>query len=134
VKVGGTRAAAPIIKVSTPRSVTKRVKHGARRAAGAVWGERSMIVPIIGAWALGHLEKDGTLNKVPRVLGMGPVASAAVLAFVASKYVIKTPLARGVALGLACVAANAHGRTGQLNGADVLGGYPGGAVAFEPAY
>lgn len=95
-----------------------------------MWNERSFIVPIAGAWILGHLEKDGTLNKVPRVLGLGPVASAAVLTYIASKYVVKTPMARQVALGLACVAANSHGRTGVLAGADVLGGYPGGAVAF----
>lgn len=114
-----------------PRQLARRAGSGAKRAAGAVWGERAFFVPIIGAWILGHLEKDGTLNKVPRVLGMGPVASAAVLTYVASKYVIKTPMARQVALGLACVAANSHGRTGVLAGADVLGGYPGGAVAFD---
>lgn len=88
-----------------------------------------MLVPVGASWVLGHMEKSGDLAKVPRVLGMGPVASAGIIAYAASKWFWKTPTARGIATGLLCVAANRHGATGTIAG-DVMGDYPGGAVVF----
>lgn len=128
------RAPAPVIRLQVPkqqaiRRVGRRVGHHAKRGAQAAWGERAMLVPVAASWALGHLEKTGDLQKIPRVLGLGPVGSAGVIAYVASKWFWKTPMARGIATGLLCVAANAHGRTGQISG-DVMGGYPGGNVVW----
>jgi len=92
-------------------------------------------MPLATAFVLGKLEQQGTLNQVPRVLGLGPVGSAAVIAYGVQRWLWKTPTARNIALCLGIVALNRYGATGQIAGDDVVGpvigqGYPGGAAVF----
>src|SRR6266496_854368 len=134
------RAPAPVIKLNLPRAasprrVGRKVRRGVRRAASHAFESRSLLVPLATAFALGKAEQAGMLAQVPRVFGMGPVGSAAVISYGVSKWLWKTPTARNVALCLGIIALNRFGATGQIAGDDsvvggfgVVGGYPGGAA------
>jgi hypothetical protein len=116
------------------RRVGRKVRHGVRRAGRAAFESRSVLVPFATAYGLGLAEKNGMLNQVPRVFGMGPVGSSAIIAYGVSKWLWKTPTARNVALCLGIIALNRFGATGQVAGEvigqnpAVVGGYPGGAA------
>jgi hypothetical protein len=131
-----SRAPAPVIKLNVPRAVgaprasfRRRVRHGARRAVTALGGEKHNLLAAGGAFILGHLQKSGDLAKVPTFLGLGPIGSAAILAWGVSKYFVKSPTAKALASGMVCVAAFNFGNTGRV-GEEVMGAYPGRAAVY----
>lgn len=86
-----------------------------------MWSEKNLLIPLAAAYALGMMKKNGT--AIPKVLGMGPAGSAAIIAWAIGKWG-HSPLASSAAVGLGSVALYSLGA-----GEGVAG--EGRGVAFD---
>lgn len=115
-----TRAASPpIIRVQTAAPVQRapsRARRVARRVGGAVRGGAPDWIPIVAAFVLGKMKSQGA--ELPRVLGLGPVTSSAVISlgvsYLAGGEVAK--YANRAFVGLGSVAAYQYGLDNSVAG------------------
>lgn len=116
-----TRAASPVIRVQTPAPVVsraRRVGRAARRAGSAIGraSDTPVLAAAVAGYALGSIRKNKV--EIPSVMGMGPTASATIIAYGVAKLTSGelARYARSLATGGAAIVAYMYALEGEVVG------------------
>jgi len=117
---GGSQPTARIV-VATPRAVTTsrkgKGKHRRRSSGGGGFGGSGIGGIVVGAGALGLLEKSGMLKSLPKIPVLGTKGTVAVAAWFWAKHG-GGQLARNLMLAAAALSAYQFGKEGSIDGDD----------------
>jgi len=117
---GGGSAPPARIVIATPRAATTRRKGGGKRrrsSGGGGFGGSGIGGIVVGAGALGLLEKSGMLKSLPKIPVLGTKGTVAVAAWFWAKHG-GGQLARNLMLAAAALSAYQFGKEGSIDGDD----------------
>jgi hypothetical protein len=115
------RAAAPVIRISAPRSIAGPKKRHHRRSSSsssdASGGKNALFAHAIGGAALGYAEKSGILAKVPQIPMLGAKGSFACIGYFLG-FTKKKGIIRDAIMASAVLAGYEMGKDGKISGDD----------------
>lgn len=112
------RAAAPIIRISTPRAITPhKTKHKRRSGstAGRGGSKEYMIGAAVGGAVVGFVEKSGMLGQLPVIPMLGKKGTFAVIGYWMGG-TKKPGMMRDAILAAATLAGYELGKEGKISG------------------